>query len=301
MRKLPNLNAVRAFEAAARHGSFARAADELGVSHAAVSRHVRTLEAELGTALFERYARHIVLTGEGSLFARTAAESLSRLELDTGRLRRGGGRRVVVLDVESDLAAGWLMPLLTEETLDGLGVTLDIRVRPDPPRAVLGDVDLAIAWGAVSCTGFRSTSFLTVNTYPVAAPSLLAAGPDPADPAFFLSHRLIHERGVYWWRRYFDALRLDFDEAAGHLFFNRSHLCISAAVRGLGLAIGDDSLTGDHLAKGTLVPVPGPGLPSRDRYYLLTPDTTALSRPVRQVRQWLLDEAAKLSTGGTAG
>ncbi len=296
MRRLPNLNAVRAFEAAARHGSFARAADELGVSHAAVSRHVRTLETELGVALFERHARHVVLTGEGSLFARTAADSLSQLELDSGRLRRGGGRRVVVLDVESDLATGWLIPLLTEETLERLGVTLDIRVRPDPPRAVLGDVDLALVWGAVTCTGFRSTPVLTVNTYPVAAPSLLGSGgPEPPDPAFFRSHRLIHERGLYWWRRYFDALSLDIDDAAGHLFFNRSHLCITAAVRGLGLAIGDDSLVAGQLASGALVRLPGPVFPSRDRYYLLTPDTTALSRPVRQVRQWLLDEAAKLT------
>ncbi len=287
MRKLPNLNAIRAFDAAARHGSFAGAADELAVSHAAVSRHVRNLEAELGVELFERHARHIVLTGEGSLFARTAADSLSSLELGTGRLRRGGGRGTVVLDVESDLATRWLLPLLTNETLKRLNVNLDVRIRPDPPRTVLGDADLALTWGAVSCTGFKATPFLDTEPFAVAAPSLLAAGPDPEDPAFCTSHHLIHERGIYWWRSYFDAMKLSFDDAAGHLFFNRSHLCVDAAVRGLGLTIGDDVMCRDHLASGALVRLPGPLLRSRDRYYLLIPDTAALSGPVRQVVAWL--------------
>lgn len=295
MRQLPNLNAIRAFDAAARHGSFAQAAEELGVSHAAVSRHVRNLEAELGVALFERHARHVALTGEGSMFARTAAESLSNLEVGTGRLRRGGGRGTVVLDVESDLATRWLMPLLTDAALDALGVNLDIRVRPDPPRIVLGDADLALTWGPASCTGFKAAPFLRTQAFPVAAPALLAAAePDPF--SVFTSRRLIHERGLYWWRRYFDAMDLRFDEAAGHLFFNRSHLCIDAAMRGLGLTIGDDVICRDHLASGALVRLPGPILPSRDQYYLLLPDTTALSQPVRKVVAWLRDAAGSAAT-----
>lgn len=291
MRALPNLNAIRAFEAAARHGSFARAADELGVSHAAVSRHVRNLEAELGVALFQRHARHVVLTGEGSFFARTAADSLSALEVGTGRLRRGGGQSTVVLDMEADFGTRWLMPRLTEAALDRLGVNIDLRLRPDPPRAVLGDVDLAVTWGPVSCIGFETRPFLDAETFPVAAPALLAGGPEPGDPTLFTRHRLIHERGLYWWRRYFEVLGLDFDAASGHLFFNSSQLCTDAAVRGLGLAIGDMILFGDHLASGALVRIPGASLPSRDGYYLLTPDTKALSGPVRQVRSWLLESA----------
>lgn len=293
MRELPNLNAIRAFDAAARHGSFAQAADELGVSHAAVSRHVRNLETELGVELFERHARHIVLTGEGSLFARTAANSLSSLELGTRRLRHGGGRSTVILDVESDLATRWLMPLLTDEALRALNVDLDIRIRPDPPRSVLGEADLALTLGAASCVGFKATRFLDYEAFPVAAPSLLTAGLDQGTPAFFTSHRLIHERGVYWWRSYFDALGLNFDDAAGHLFFNRSHLCIDAAVRGLGLTIGDDVICRDHLASGALVRLSGPALPNRARYYLLVPDTTSLSGPVKQVRDWLRERAAQ--------
>ncbi len=293
MRKLPNLNAIRAFDAAARHGSFARAADELGVSHAAVSRHVRNLEAELGVALFQRYARHVVLTGEGSFFARTAADALNSLEIGTGRLRRGGGRSTVVLDVESDLATRWLMPLLSDEKLNALDVNLDVRIRPDPPRTVLGDADLALTWGAASCTGFKATPFLDFKAFPIAAPSLVAAGSGAEDSAVFTSHRLIHERGIYWWRTYFDAMNLSFDEAAGHLFFNRSYLCIDAAVRGLGLAIGDNVICRDHLASGALVRLGGPVLPGRDRYYLLVPDTSALSGPVQQVLDWLLESASQ--------
>ncbi len=288
MRKLPNLNAVRAFEAAARHGSFARAADELGVSHAAISRHVRNLEIELGAALFERHARHVVLTGEGTLFARTSAESLAGLELGLGRLRRGSARGTVVLDVESDLAVRWLMPRLSPDLLNTLRLDLDIRCRPDPPRTMLGDVDLVLTWGPVSLAGFRTEPFLKLEAFPVAAPSLVESGPAPTTPGFFTAHRLIHERGLFWWRTYCDALGTTLEDAAGHLFFNRTHLCIDAAVRGLGIAIGDQVCCGDHLETGRLARLPGPALPGREHYCLLTPDTARVPRPVRRMRDWLL-------------
>lgn len=291
MRKLPNLNALRAFDAAARQGSFAGAAEELGVSHAAVSRHVRNLEAELGIALFERHARHVVLTGEGTLFAKTVGESLSALEIGAGRLRRGFGRSTVVLDIESDLAVSWLMPLLSEDALNALDVHLDIRVRPDPPRSVLGDADLAVSWGAIQCMGFKTERFLDPLVFPVAAPSLIEEGRSLEDPEVFTNHRLIHERGLYWWRRAFEVLGLSLDDAAGHLFFNRSHLCFDAAVRGLGIAMGDDAVCAAHLASGALVRLPEPELPSRDGYYLLVPDRAQLSRPVRRVRDWLIEVA----------
>jgi LysR family glycine cleavage system transcriptional activator len=291
MRRLPNLNALRAFDAAARQGSFVGAAEELGVSHAAVSRHVRNLEAELGTALFERHARHVVLTGEGALFAKTVSESLSSLEIGAGRLRRGFVRSTVVLDIESDLAVSWLMPHLTEDVLDALNVHLDVRVRPDPPRLVLGDADLAVSWGAVQCTGFKTERFLDPIVFPVASPALFGAGTKLEDPGIFTNNRLIHERGLYWWRRSFETLGLSLDDAAGHLFFNRSHLCIEAAVRGLGIAMGDDATCAAHLATGALVRLPRPEMPSRDRYYLLVPDRTQLSRPVRHVRDWLIEVA----------
>ncbi len=293
MRKLPNLNALRAFEAAARHGSFARAAEELGVAHTAVSRHVRNLEAELGVALFERHPRHVVLTGEGSLLARTVADALSGLELGSSRLRYGGGRSTVVIDVESDLATRWLMPRLSDGGLDALGVDVDIRCRPDPPRTVLGDVDLALTWGAAACVGFRAEPFLDFEVFAVCAPSLLAAGPAADDPAFYRSHRLIHERGLFWWRAFLERLGGHIEDARAHLFVNRAHLSIDAAARGLGLAIGDNVVCAEYLAVGSLVRLPGPVLPSRERYYLLVPDTAVLSRPVRSVRDWLVDRAVE--------
>lgn len=291
MSRLPNLNAIRAFEAAARLGGFARAADELGVSHAAVSRHVRNLEAELGAALFERHARHVALTGEGALFARTAAESLSALEVGASRLRRGAGRSTVVLDSDADLAARWLLPQLTEETLEKLGVYLDIRSRPDPPRTALGDADLAITWGPVSCVGYRPQPFLEIVPFAVCAPSLLEGELQPPDPAFFQAHRLIHERGLYWWRSYLDLVGVSLETARGHLYFNRCHLCMAAAAKGLGLAIGDDIVCRDHLESGALVRLPGPVVKPRDQFYLLVPDVTALSQPVRRVRDWLIEAA----------
>ncbi|MCR9256645.1 MAG: LysR family transcriptional regulator [Alphaproteobacteria bacterium] len=299
MRHLPNLNAVRAFDAAARHGSFAAAAAELGVSHAAVSRHVRNLERELGVELFERHARHVVLTGEGGFFAKTVAESLSSLELGSGRVRRRGGRTTVVIDIESDLAMRWLMPLMSDAVLAALGVHLDLRVRPDPPRHILPDADITLSWGPVTAMGFKTSPFLDFTVFPVAAPALLANGPEPSgpidpsgpvDPAFFRTHRMIHERGIYWWQRYCAAIGMRLEEAGGHLYVNRSYLSIDAAVRGLGVAMGDNAICRADLAAGRLVRVPGPTLSSREKYYLVVPERV-LSRPVQRVIDWLTAEA----------
>lgn len=294
MRKLPNLNATRAFEAAARHGSFAAAADELGVSHASVSRHVRNLEVQLGVELFERHARHVVLTGEGSLFAETVARSFADLALGAGRLRHGTAKGTVVLDAETDLAVMWLMPRLTAEVLDTLRLNVDLRCRSDPPRSLPGDVDLVLTWGPAALIGFRSEPFLELKAFPVASPDLVAKGPDPASPEFYTAHRLIHERGLYWWRRYCEAAGVRLDDLDNHLFFNRAHLCIDATLRGLGIAIGDHLFCGEHLRSGRLVQLPGPVLPWRDRYYLLTRDTAHLSQPARKLRDWLREGAQKL-------
>jgi len=290
MRHLPNLNAIRAFDAAARHGSFAAAADELGVSHAAVSRHVRNLEREVGVDLFERHARHIVLTGEGGFFAKTVADSLAALELGSGLVRRQGGRSTVVLDIESDLAVRWLFPLMSQETLATLGVHLDIRARPDPPRHILPDADITLCWGQVTLMGFKTAQFLDFKAFPVAHPRLLDGRSAPVDADFFRSRRLIHERGVYWWRRYAAAIGMRLEEAGGHLYVNRAYLSLDAAARGLGIAMGDNVLCREHLAAGRLVRLPGPVLGSREKYYMITPER-GLSRPVQRVIDWLKAEA----------
>lgn len=290
MRRLPNLNAVRAFEAAARHGSFAGAAAELSVSHAAVSRHVRNLERELGVELFLRSPRHVELSVEGRQFAQVAAESLSALAVGSAGLRRASRRSTVILEIDSELGQLWLLPRLTAARLEALDLQLDLRVRSEPPRTLTGDVDLAITWGTAAYPGYRGQPFLDYRAVPVCAPRLLAQGPAPDDPDFYRHHRLIHERGLYWWERFLKTLGVRVEAAPDHLFFNRSYLCLAAAEAGLGLAIGDDLTCQEALLAGRLVRLPGQPLPSRERYYLQVPDSRVLAPGVRRLRDWLVAE-----------
>ncbi|MCR9218728.1 MAG: LysR family transcriptional regulator [Alphaproteobacteria bacterium] len=293
MRDIPNLNGVRAFEAAARHGGFKAAAEELGVTPAAVSRHIRNLERTLGVALFERHARHVTLTAEGGRFAVTASEALSSLALASRGLRGARGGERVVVDVDSEVMLTWLAPRLDEAALKDMGVQLDLRARPDPPRLALGEADLAITWGAQTSNGFKSELFLDYAAFPVAAPALDPPRGEDAETlaAFLRDQRLLHDRGLYWWRRACTALGMRAEEARDHVFLNRSYLCLDAAERGLGVAIGDDMTYWESLKAGRLLRLAAPTLKSRERHYLLTPDNRPTAPPVRRVVDWLRAQA----------
>ncbi|MER8722187.1 hypothetical protein NKH64_28165 [Mesorhizobium sp. M0999] len=90
---------------------------------------------------------------------------------------------------------------LTAQALDALQLDVDLRCRPDAPRSLPGDVDLVLTCGPAALIGFQSEPFLDISGFPVASPALVAKGPDPASPGFYAAHRMIHDRGLYWWRR----------------------------------------------------------------------------------------------------
>lgn len=296
-RRLPNLNAVKAFDAAARHQSFTLAADELSVTHAAVSRHVRGLERELGVALFERHHRKVLLTEAGARYARTVEQALGAIAVDTGAIRSRHEASRVVIEVESDLAAMWLMPRLDPSPFAADGIELDIRAQSGVAKAVQVGADLALTWGVMESPGFSSEPFLGYTAFPVCAPGWLAArersGRD--DLAGLLPCRLIHERGSFWWDEMFAAARIPAADAAAcdNVYFNRTYLSIDAAVRGLGLAVGDDLTCADLLRAGRLVRPCGPDVAGTALYSLMAPRKRPLPAATRRVRDWLLQQAER--------
>jgi LysR family glycine cleavage system transcriptional activator len=282
-RRLPNLNAVRAFDAAARHQSFSRAADELAVTHAAVSRHVRGLEAQLGVALFERRHRQVALTPAGQGYAKRAQEALETLSLDRADLAPAAAPEVTI-DVDSAFAHLWLLPEIVRA--GDLGVSLDVRSQAEPPKRLAADADLAVTWGQVDAPGFVSERLLDFQVFPVCAPALAERLADGGWPAR-LETRLIHDRGWQWWR---ELLRPDGRQPeafAGHLTVHRSYLAMEAAARGLGLATGDDVSAGEMLRDGRLVRPWATVVPGRMTYRLCVPDTRPLSPAVARTADWL--------------
>ena len=278
--RLPNLHALRAFEAAARHESFQQAADELGVTPSAVSRHVRALETELGHPLFERLHRAVALTEDGARYAARITAAFK--EMATGP--SGRARAQVVIDADAELLRLWLLPRLTSQALDTLELDAVLRGRTDRPRMLPADTDIALVWGALDFDGFKGRPLLRPQVFAVAAPSLgLSALSDVA------SARLLHDRDEGWWRTMHEAADLPYPDDAPSLTFDRCDMPIEAARSGLGVAVGDDVIAGADLRTGALVRLAGPVLQSRSYHILTRRRRRAAS--VERLIKWITVEA----------
>ncbi|UUP17707.1 LysR family transcriptional regulator [Nitratireductor thuwali] len=288
-RRLPNLNAVRAFDAAARHQSFSRAADELGVTHASISRYVKNLEAELGVLLFERRHRQVALTAAGSRYAQIVADGLMLISLDTGTKVARNAKGRVVVEADSDLALLWLMPLLDKNALDTLGIELELRSYAEPPRTIAPDADLALTWGPMDVPGFSRELFLDFTSFPVCAPDQAEQVIDRGLEA----QTLIHDRALNGWDETLKRSGASLDAASGYLMFHRTYLCLDAAARGVGVAIGDDVTAGAMLRQGRLVRPCGPNLPGRKSFYLSSSSRRPSRPAVEAMRSWLLSRATE--------
>lgn len=288
-RRLPNLNAVRAFDAAARHQSFSRAADELGVTHASISRYVKNLEAEIGVTLFERRHRQVALTAAGARYAEIVADAMMLISLETGTKATRNAKGKVVLEVDSDLAYLWLMPCLEVDTFDTLDVELEMRSYSEPPRTIAPDTDIALTWGALDVPGFSRELFLNFTSFPVCAPEYA----ERVRERGFGACKLIHDRGMSNWDELLKRSGPGLDAVRGHLTFHRTYLSLEAAARGLGVAIGDDVTAGPMLKQGRLVRPCGPDLPGRKAFYLSSTTRRPVRPAVAALKDWLLDRAAE--------
>jgi len=193
-RRLPPLNALRAFEAAARHNSFAGAAAELRVSHAAISRHVRGLEARLGATLFRKAARGVTLTAEGARYLQTVGRAFDEIAAATEALAASTCQQISV-SAEPAFAAKWLVHRLGR--FRDRNPEIDVSLDPSPVLVDLerGEADLAIRYGAGGWPGVRQDLLVESRSYPVGHPSLLRRLGRPKGAPDLLRWTLLHEDG----------------------------------------------------------------------------------------------------------
>lgn len=288
MDSLPNLGALRVFEVAARHGSFARAATELHVTPAAVSRQVRRLESELGEALFERGHRHVALTDHGRRLAERVRAGFALIASFSTDGAGASGERLV-LDADEDFLTTWLLPRLGPATIATLPDRLELRSRLEPPRQLPASVDVAVVFGAAEHPGYVTTRLLDTDGFVVSAPRLADGRTPPGTFDDLGAYPLLHCRDDRWWRRVYEAAGRPYPERGRSITVSRTDLLNAAAVRGLGLAIGDSVTCEAPLRDGTLVRGPGPTLKSRS-FYLLHREGR-LRDSERLLVDWLLEEA----------
>lgn len=291
-RKLPPLNALRAFEAAARLGSFTRAAAELHVTHGAVSRQVKLLEDYLEQPVFQRIGGGVQLNAVGRDYFDMARDVLDRVEQTTTRLRRRGGQMTLSINVTAAFAALWLIPRLT-----GFQQAYpDITVNLMPNRRFEGfaqeNADLAIRWGTASWPEVAMERLLAVDTFAACSPTLLVGDTPLRSPEDLRSYKLIHDDDGAAWRVLLSKMGIaDYDIDNGR-FYADSLLALQAAVAGQGVIAAGSVLAAQELAAGRLVLPFDTLLRGRNAYYLYYPKARSDDPHITAFRNWIAQEAA---------
>ena len=291
-RRLPPLNAVRAFEAAARHLSFTHAAEELNVTQAAVSHQVKALEQRLNVTLFRRLSRGLQLTDAGELYLQELKDILDRLELATERLKVREGAGLLTVSTGTSFAAKWLVPRLhrfRERRPD-----IDVRVSADDRLTDFAreNVDVAIRYGRGNYPGLRVTKLLTDVVIPVCSPALQQGDHPLSTPEDLAHHTLLHDTGVVEdWPSWLRAAGMTAIDASRGPWFSHSSILIDAAVAGAGVGLARRSMVMGDLRSGRLVQPFAISLPAEMAYWVVSPEASADKPKVADFRAWLLTEA----------
>jgi len=303
--RLPSLDLLKGFEAAARLLSFTRAGDELHLTQSAVSRQIRELEEQLGAALFERRHRALALTEAGRQLYSAAAQVLATMREATGRLRAAREQRVLSVTTSSTFASMWLVPRLAGFTRDNPGV--DVRVSASTRMEDLerSGFDAALRYCAPEAAGAGALRLFGERMFPVCSPKLLMdkhgdkRGGALAEPADLAKHVLLHiddpEGAWPWmaWRTWLEVAGIPNLRPAGNLRFTNYSEVIQAAIAGQGIALGRSPLVREALAAKKLVAPFGVSGDSSRAYYLILVRGAAARPEVQRFAEWVRREARR--------
>lgn len=291
-RKIPGTEILIAFETAARHQSFTRAAEELSLTQSAVCRQIAALESQLGVQLFHRIKKRVSLSEAGQIYARQVRENLKRIEHDTLSLmaHRGSGG-VLELAVIPTFGARWLIPRLGSFRALHPGITLDLTTRAEPFMFKDTPFDAAIHYGDPVWPGAVTEYLFGEDMVPVCRPELLK-GQKQIDPAELEKLTLLHQSArPDAWREWFDVAGVSNANAMGGARYELFSMLIEAAKVGLGVALVPRFFVVNEIESGELV-IPCPAvLHSQRSYYLVFPENKVGSAPLQIFCDWLREQA----------
>ena len=293
MRRLPPLTSLRAFEAAARHASFKRAADELSLTATAISHQVRQLEERLGLRLFERRPRRVVLTDAGRTLYPTLRESFDAIAAAIAALRADAQRPRITLTATRAFVSRWLLPRLPG--LAQAAPEIDLYLHADDSIVDLGTgrADLAVRYGPGPWPGLAAQRLMRSTFAPVCSPAL-----GLRSPAGLERHRLLefewNERDASTcdWARWWREAGLRGSPPSAHARFGDETHALQAAAAGQGVALANLALVAEELAQGTLIVPFGPMLEGH-AFHLVWRADDARDRVHAPVRDWLLAQARR--------
>jgi len=297
MRSLPPLNALRAFEAAARHLSMSRAAEELHVTPAAVSHQVKGLEEYLGVQLFRRQQRGLALTEAGAAYLPGLREGFEKLQAATDALYQSESAGPLTVSVTPTFAAKWLVHRLEKFTqlhpeIQVMLVATSLKVRFE-----LGEADVAVRYGPGNYPGCRVDKMFEEEVYAVCAPALMKGAKPIREPRDLLEHTLLHpvqheiDDSFPTWEMWLRGHGVRVNGAVPGPQISPHWMLVEAAAQGQGVALVKASVAERDLESGRLVRPFAETFPVAHAYWLISPEDTADKPKVRAFRDWIMAEA----------
>jgi len=306
MRQLPPLKGLRAFEAAARHLSFSRAADELFVTPAAISHQIKGLEDYLGVTLFRRLPRAVHLTDEAQLVLPSISEAFDKLDQAASMLKENKTSGILTVTSAPTFAAKWLLPRLS----DFSALYPDINVRLDARLETVDfdreGVDVGVRLGSGNYPGMHVDPLFNETVVPVCHPKYLEGPNALREPSDLKHHVLLHvdwgrkiEGPVPDWMMWLRSANVDDVDSTRGPVFTVEEMAIAAAVRGTGIALASVYAVRDEVENGTLVVPFEQSIEAGVSYWVVAPERTANNAKVKAFRDWILKTAKETGLAGS--
>ncbi|MBB1486147.1 transcriptional regulator GcvA [Oceanospirillum sediminis] len=292
LRKIPPLNALKAFEAAARHCSFVRAAEELNVTQAAVSQQIKQLEARLGVELFQRKPRGLILTDAGQHYLPGLTQAFEMIAASTASLEQDREYQLLTIRTSSSFASQWLVPVMTDFFQRYPHIDLRLSAQDDDPRFFSEDIDLEIRHKHRCPEGMDGILLLKEKIMPVCSPRLLHSGKPIRQPEDLLQHRLLHIN--YYpedWSAWFRSAGLPDADCHRGFRYDQSVLTMQAAISGQGVALGRSPIVNNMIMNGQLVVPLEHQLLGEGGYWLYYPINRPLSDTACLFIDWVRQQS----------
>jgi len=290
LQRLPNLAALRAFEAAARHENFSRAAEEVHLTHGAISHQIRALEDELGMQLFQRHGKRIAITPEGQRFAAVVRKSLGDIAAAATELRDSTRVRRLVITAVPSLAARWLAGRMGRFIDRHPDIEVTMQTTTELVDLTRGQADVAVRFGSGSYPGVKSEMLIGDYLYPVVSPHF-RGGNLPRTPQDLTPDILLRSDSNEPWTAWFHAAGVDLPEPGGGVVFDDSSMLLRSAAAGHGVAIARHLIAMPEIADGDLVRLFDIAVRCRYSYYIVYTERAFAKPQVRAFRDWLVAEA----------
>ncbi len=291
-KRLPPLNALRVFDAAARHLSFTKAAEELFVTQAAVSHQIKALEDFLGLKLFRRRNRSLLLTEEGQSYYLDIKEFFTALSEATRRLQSRSAKGALTVSLLPSFAIQWLVPRLASFNSAYPGIDVRIQAVDREEEKLADDVDVAIFYGRGNWPGLRVEKLYAEYLLPVCAPQLLTGEHALTSSDRLVNHTLLHDASRRDWQSYMRQLGLGNANVQQGPIFSHSAMVLQAAIHGQGVALANNVMVQSEIEAGRLVCPFNDVLVSKNAFYLVCHDSQAELGKIAAFRQWILAKAA---------